>query len=106
MPRRQPILGYPSKTAAVVALTADGVATRDIAARLGISVAAVGALRGSDRKTAGKRTVVLPLEVLDRLQPFAARRKISVPELVRRLVETAVDDRMVDAILDDAEDAA
>lgn len=51
------------------------------------------------------RTVVVPIDVLDGLRPYAESRRISVNELVRRLLDTAVDEAMVDAILDDTEAA-
>ena len=53
------------------------------------------------------RTVLFPNDVLDGLTPHADLRRITVNELVRRIVETALDDGMIDAILDDlAEEAA
>ncbi len=47
------------------------------------------------------RTVVIPAEVLERLEPHAQRRGITVNALARRIVAIAVDEGMVDAILDD-----
>lgn len=49
-----------------------------------------------------QRTVLIAADTLERLTPHAARRRISVPELVRRIVDAAADDNLVDGILDDA----
>lgn len=38
---------------------------------------------------------------LVRLEPHASKRRLTVPALVRKLVLTALDDNMIDAILDD-----
>lgn len=37
----------------------------------------------------------------DRLEPFAERRGLSVPQLAAQLIETILNDGLVDAILDD-----
>jgi len=49
----------------------------------------------------GRRTVVLPVELLERLDPHARRRGVHRNQLVRELVETALDAGLVDAVLDD-----
>jgi hypothetical protein len=46
-------------------------------------------------------TIGFSREVLARLRPEAARRNVSVSQLVRDLVETVSRDRLVGAILDD-----
>ena len=45
--------------------------------------------------------MVLSIDVLDALRPAAERRKITVAELVRRIVATVADEGMVDAVMDD-----
>lgn len=47
------------------------------------------------------RTVVMPLDVLRQLEPHAARRGIHRNQLVREIVEAALDAGLVDAVLDD-----
>ena len=47
------------------------------------------------------RTVLFPVDILERLRPHAALRGISPNETARRLVEAALDDDLVDAVLDD-----
>lgn len=107
----KPTLGYASRTDAVLALRAKGLSNVLIAERIGISPSTVGALICSHERyrqprpaEANGRTVVVPVDVLDALMVHAARRGISVNELVRRIVETAADDDLVDAILDDGRD--
>lgn len=48
-----------------------------------------------------RRTVVLPLDLLERLDPHAARRGVHRNQLVREIVESALDAGLVDAVLDD-----
>jgi len=47
------------------------------------------------------RTIVFPVDILDALRPHAAKRGMHVNSLARRIVETVVDEKMVDALLDD-----
>lgn len=107
MSKSHPVLGYPSKTAAVLASLKQGLSVRAIADRIGIEEKSVMALETSSRraKRTEERTVVFPLETLDRLRPHATRRGISANELARRIVETAADEQMINAILDDGEAA-
>lgn len=107
----KPALGYPSRTAAVIALRQRGLSTGQIAQMLGIENKTVSALElGSSRprrepapSTMLGRTVVIPIDVLNALGPHAARRCISVNALARLIISTVVDDGMIDAVLDDAE---
>lgn len=43
-------------------------------------------------------------EVLAALRPHASRREITVNELARRIVEAAIEGKLIDAVLDDAVD--
>jgi transcriptional regulator len=103
-------LGYPSRTEAVLALRASGLSTRQIADRIGIAEATVTALEhssGRANKRAARpsevngRTILFSRDVLDRLSPHAARRGIHPNHLARLLVEVAVDEGLIDNILDD-----
>ena len=100
---RKPALGHPTRTDAVMAMRADGIAPGAIAAAIGISTAAVSALEthGRRRSGFGNRTSLLPGELLDALKPDADLRGITPNALVRRLIETIVDEGMVDNVLDD-----
>jgi hypothetical protein len=105
----KPTLGYPSRTAAVLALKADGLKPAAIAEKIGISVAAVAALECSARRWAGARsrnpdvcrTVLVPLGILQRLAPAARARGLRRETLAELIIETAVEDGLVDAVLDD-----
>lgn len=112
MPSAKPCLGYPSRTDAVLALRANGLTTSAIAARIGIESTTVTALEASARRRSASRThaprppqrpdaIPIDSQTLRALRPHAARRQISVPQLVRRLLDLMVDDSLVDALLDD-----
>jgi len=49
----------------------------------------------------GCRTVLFPTDLLDLLIPHAQRRGCRVNELARRIVDTVVEEGLVDAVLDD-----
>lgn len=111
MPSAIPCLGYPSRTAAVAALRAEGLPSREIARRIGVEVKTVTALEGSmaRRDRPSQRTPELPSwntvaiddDTLRALRPHAARRGVSVTTLARQLLATLADDGLVDALLDD-----
>jgi transcriptional regulator len=100
---------YATKTAHVLALRAQGLPTREIASRVGIEVKNVTALehsagRGKRAKRPAEalgRTVLFPADILDALGPFAARRGVHPNNLARKIVETVIDEGLVDAVLDD-----
>lgn len=105
----KPCLGYPSRSAAVMALRAEGKSTKAIARLIGIPETTVSALEHSAKRTrrhtrpaeTNGRTVVVPLDILRRLAEPAQQRRISVNELARRILDAAADDNLADAILDD-----
>jgi transcriptional regulator with XRE-family HTH domain len=104
----KPSLGYPTRTDAVLALRREKLSTREIASRLGIDPKTVTALESSaGRKLRPAeqlgRTILFPVDILDALAPYAARRNCHVNQLARRIVEQVVDDGIVDAVMDDAE---
>lgn len=110
----KPCLGYPSRTAAVHGLRLRGLTTRQIAEAIGIEDKTVIALEiGSSRPRREPRdtertgrAVTVPIDVLDALGPHAARRCISVNHLARLILCAVVDDKMIDAVLDDADHLA
>jgi hypothetical protein len=108
----KPCLGHPSRTEAVLAMRQAGLTTRQIADRIGIADTTVTALEHSalrSRKRAARpaeqhgRTILFSRDVLDRLAPHAARRCIHPNSLARLIVETVVDEGLVDSVLDDLE---
>ncbi len=107
MPPPKPTLGYPSRTAAVVALRASGRSSHEIANAIGITTATVAALEHSAGRRprrpaeAHGRTVLFPTDILEALRPHAVAREISPNELARRIVDTVVDEGLIDAVLDD-----
>lgn len=109
-------LGYPSRTAAVLAMRQEGLSTSIIAARIGIESNTVTALEASaNRQTRKQRrevelpswnTVAIDNDVLRALRPHAIRRQVTVTTLARQLLATLADDDLVDALLDDADEIA
>lgn len=80
---------------------------------IGVSVKTVTALEHSALRSMKRakrpaeehgRTVLFPIDILDALAPHAAKRGIHPNSLARLIVETAVDDNLVDSILDDGEE--
>lgn len=102
MPNPLPTLGFPSKTAAVAAMREDGIRPSIIAKRIGLpSTRHATALLQSNMR----RTVHVSRDVIEELGPFAKERGICAARLARLLVHTAVDQGLVNAILDYGEAA-
>jgi len=105
-----PTLGYPSRTAAVMALKKKGYPEREIAERIGIPIERVSALAISGRKAKKydgsvarpERTILLSAADYRSLSAPAAERGITVIQLVNRLLTVLVDDDLVNVVLDDA----
>lgn len=108
----KPTNGYPSRTAAVVAMRGQGVRDSVIAQRLGIEPKTVSALAiSAERKAARRATetgwnpprsaLILPEDVKRRLRKAAVVRGVSVYQLALTIVEIAATNGLVDAILDD-----
>ncbi|RTL99758.1 hypothetical protein EJV44_04565 [Ancylobacter aquaticus] len=104
----KPTLGYASRTKAVLALRALRMSTRQIADAIGIDIKTVSALEASAVRTTKERTrrergraILLPLDVFEALGPAATRRNIAPASLARLIIETVVDENMIDAVLDD-----
>lgn len=96
-------LGYPTRTAAVVALRAKRFTLQQIADQIGIKVATVSALEHKyKRKMAEQnRTILFPTSMLEKLEKPAKHRGLSSNQLIREIVEAVVDDGLIDAVLDD-----
>lgn len=111
MGARKPILGYESRTAAVIDMRGKGLSISNIAAKLSISSSAVSALEASNARKEtrraesltidGHRPVQLSNQAYRSLRPYAARRDMSVDTLVQTMIERAVTDDIIGAILDD-----
>lgn len=98
----KPTLGYHSRTAAVVALRRQGLSSAEIAERIGITPKIVMDLETSAARRKGG-SVALDARDFERLAPYAARRGIGAAKLAQRIIRAVLDDRMVDAVLDDLE---
>lgn len=96
-----PTLGYPSRTAAVLALSARGMSDSAIARATGIAVSSVAALRCSARRRADRLELIVTRAALARLQAEAARRGQYTRTLAARILETVVRDDLIGAVLDD-----
>lgn len=105
-------LGYESRTAAIAALRAKGLSTVVIADRVGIEPKTVTALEASAARAKRPsrqpitvpslgRSVLVPFQDYSALRPHAARRSITVDQLIRDIIEMVARDEMVDAVLDD-----
>ena len=109
----KPCLGFPSRTAAVLALRKEGVSTETIAARVGITANQVLALESSagrhEKRPAPNvvttdSTLLLPRRLLQALTPHANRRGTTPAMLAFAIIETVIADGMVDAVLDDQDE--
>jgi hypothetical protein len=111
----KPCLGYPSRTSAAVGLAAKGFSTREIAARINaetpddpVTPTKVSRLLSAARH---ERVGSAPLQVslspagFQRLRAEAEARGSRSDYLARRLIEAALADNLIDAILDDGGDA-
>lgn len=106
-------LGFASRTEAVLSLRAAGLSTAQIADKIGIGPQTVTALEYSAGRSTRRakrpaevngRTILFPRDILDRLGPHAAKRCIHPNSLARLIVEIAVDEGLIDSILDDADE--
>jgi hypothetical protein len=109
----KPCLGFPNRTAAVLALRKRGVPTEIIAARVGITANQVLALESSagryEKRPAPKvvatdSALLLPPQLLQALTPHASRRGTKPAMLAFSIIETVIADDMVDAVLDDRDE--
>lgn len=104
----KPVAGFTSRTEFILHHRKDGKTRGWIAEQLGIPVKSVSALECSGRRF--RRTLPdfvrpsagsFPPDVRRMLRPAAARRDLSVDELIRRLIETIALEGLADAVLDD-----
>lgn len=100
MSRAIPVLGYPSKSEAVVALRGLGWTENQIAAKLNIKPSTVTSLEVRHRQRAAKRKQTLEVNVHHDLIREAARRRLTTDELIERILKNVVQDKLFTAILD------
>ena len=105
------VLGYPTKTAAVLALRAQGMRISDVARTLGISQNAASGLESHVKRVkslnpdqppaSDTASELMPMDVRRALRPHAARRDITVDRLVADIIAAVAHGDLVDAVLDD-----
>jgi hypothetical protein len=102
MPRPVPCLGYPSRSAAAVALQGKGLVLSEIGRRIGVDAKTASALIASAKRTSRPQAAIaFDSATLNLLRTHAAFRRCQPQDLARRIVETAVKANLVNAILDD-----
>lgn len=99
----KPVLGYPSRTAAIEALLASGLTPQQIAGEIGGSVNSVQRLMWQIERRTSDRRVTLPRTMIDALRGEAARRDCEPAELATRLLRVIVRDELFDALLGEIE---
>lgn len=99
----EPVLGYPSRTAAVEALLAQGLTRSEIAAEIGGTENAVQMLIYSRKRRLTDRKMVLPRAMVDALAAEAMVRGVSPTELALQLLEVIVRDELFDPLLGECE---
>src|SRR5262249_252315 len=104
----KPTAGFPSQTAAVLALRRQNFSTSAIAEQLGIDARRVTSLEANARRAfkrrvdlAAPRVGPLPKALLERIGEPARDRGLTPNELIRRILTAVVKDGLIDAVLDD-----
>ena len=96
-----PTLGYPSRTAAVVALLDQGQSFAEIAAAIGIDVHTVYALNSSARRKKQDLRLKLSKAAAQGLDAAAGQRGLSAPALAKLLLERIAGHDLYRAVLAD-----
>jgi len=106
----KPCLGYPSRTAAALALYEQGYSMKQIADQIGIPEKNVEALLYSADRAKSRqpeeRGYVIKLETIRALAPEAQRRCMTVGQLAEQIIDTVARDRLVVSVLDYGEEGA
>lgn len=98
-------LGYPSRTAAVEALLAEGRSVDEIVETIGGTANSVYQLISLSQRRVTDRKVILSRELVNSLKAPAAARGIEPAELVLQLLEVIVRDDVFDALLGESGEA-
>jgi len=115
MSARKPVLGYPSRTDAIVAMFEQGYTAKQIAEIINHASGGVDPIRwevvhnlryqrtGSENPSKGKTrlSVFLSIEVMQSLIIYAGQRKLTVPGLIEKLTNVVLQDDLLGAVLDD-----
>ena len=108
MPGAKPTLGYPSRTAAVMALLDEGLNYDEIAARIGISTNTVRSLENDHLEKIAVTRIRCKLvnPHSDYMRKAARLRGITASQLAHHLLEIICEDDLLLSILDDGHDDA
>lgn len=108
MPAGKPTLGYPTRTDAILALEAQGLSPVEIGRKLSMPPSSVSVLSAGGRRSLKRRDAegfmrmgLVPVELTAAMKPHAEARGVSLAELARRILTAVLDDKIVDAVLDD-----
>lgn len=97
-----PTLGYPTRSAAVLALDEQKKSINEIADAIGITPKQAANLLYEGRKSRYDRTnIPVCKSVLRALEPHACRRKLNSRTLAERILKVVTESGLVDAVLDD-----
>lgn len=98
----KPCLGYSSKTAAVIALRAEGLTWTQVGARVGMTgrQASSLAFKYNQRNQKTIRTIELTSLIHTDLEREAHRRGLQANELAHKLLYHVVVDKLYSAVLD------
>jgi hypothetical protein len=99
----KPTLGYPTRTAAVEAMLADGLSRREIASEIGGTENSIQMLIYLAKRRQADRKIVLSRPMIEVLRGEAARRGTKPAALAHHLLETIVSDDLFDALLGEPE---
>lgn len=108
MTNARPALGYPSRSAACLALRDQGLSPKAIADRFAqageaISTHQISGLLSRCNRSKGAR-LTLPRTLVERLSPAADARGVTPGQLTERLLATVVEANLIDAVLDDRDE--
>jgi transcriptional regulator len=100
----KPTLGYPSRTAAIFALKAQGKTEKQIAAELGMAEGSISSMIWKHRRRRAFIENAVPLTIDGNLRADlereARKRGVYVPTLINQLLRAIVVDKLVSAVLD------
>jgi hypothetical protein len=98
-----PVLGYRSRTDAVMALRAQGKSYAEIAEMIGVDRRRVAQLVHMGKRAKRKYGVDLHVsdKIASQLLPHAAERKVDLPTLALRILQATAEGGLIDAVLDD-----
>ncbi len=105
MGRAKRTLGYPSRTAAILALREQGLTLQQAADKIGISLSSTAGLVASAQRNSQKLTIRIPANVATMIDTAARKRGVRQDYLAVKLLAAVAADDLFDAVLDDTGEA-